>query len=67
MKTFAYAVLTAGLAAGITVGTGGAAVAAHCAGTYSDHVKATNGSGAHNEGDHRGYSTCNESSANYTP
>lgn len=43
------------------------ASAAHCSGTYSDHVRATNGPAAHNEGDHRGYSSCNENSRNYTP
>ena len=65
MKKLAFAVTTAALAAGIVAGTGGAASAAHCSGEYSDHVRATNGSTAHNEGDHRGYSSCNENSANY--
>ena len=67
MKKLAYAVATAAVTAGIVVGSGAAASAAHCSGEYSDHVRATNGSGAHHEGEHRGYSTCNENSANYTP
>lgn len=74
LKRIAYVGLTAAMAGGIALGTGGAASAAHCAeeggpgnSDYASHVQATNGPGAHNEGDHQGYSSCNENSKNYVP
>ena len=60
----AYAVLTAAMAGGMALGTAGTASAAHCV-DYPAHVKAMNGNGAHNEGDHKGFSSCNENSRNY--
>jgi hypothetical protein len=54
------------------IGTAGTASAAHCADDgrpgnagFASHVKATNGPGGHNEGDHKGWSSCQETSANY--
>lgn len=73
-KRIAYVGLTAAMAGGIALATGGAASAAHCAdegapgnSDYASHVQATNGPGAHDEGDHKGYSSCNESSKNFAP
>ena len=36
MKTFAYTVLTAAMAGGVALGTGGVASAAHCTGETAD-------------------------------
>lgn len=48
--------------------------AAHCADNggpgnsdFASHVRTANGSGAHNEGDHKGWSSCQETSRNYAP
>lgn len=73
MKIVRIALASAALAAGITVAAAGGASAAHCTDNggpgnsdFAAHVRATNGNGAHNEGDHRGWSSCQETSANYS-
>ena len=60
------------LAGGMALAGSAPASAAHCADDgrpgnqgYAAHVQGSNGSSAHNEGDHQGYSQCNERSANY--
>lgn len=57
---------------GISMGSASAASAGHCADNggpgnsdFAGHVRASNGPSAHNEGDHKGWSTCQETSANY--
>lgn len=72
IKRLTCACATIAVAGGIALGAPGVASAAHCADSgapgnsdYSAHVRATNGPGAHDEGDHKGYSTCNENSRNY--
>ena len=57
--------------AAIAFGPAGGASAAHCTDTdapgnsdFAAHVKASNGPGGHNEGDHRGWSSCNPNSPN---
>lgn len=65
MKRTLSVLAATGLAAAALALTGGAASAAHCADAglpghsdFAAHVKATNGPGGHNEGDHKGWSTC---------
>lgn len=72
MKTVRLAFASAALAAGLTIAAAGGASAAHCTDNggpgnsdFADHVRATNGNGAHNEGDHRGWSSCESNSANF--
>ena len=50
------------------------ASAAHCTDNggpghsdFAAHVRANNANGDHNEGLHRGWSSCEENSANYNP
>lgn len=57
---------------GGTVALAGPAAADHCEDNggpgnsdFAAHVKANNGPGGHNEGDHKGWSDCEENSANY--
>jgi len=52
--------------------TAGSASAAHCTDNggpghsdFAAHVKANAGNNGHNEGSHRGWSTCEENSANF--
>jgi len=51
---------------------GGSASAAHCTDNggpgdsdFAAHVRGAQNPGGHNEGDHRGWSACEENSANY--
>ena len=64
--------LAAAMAAAMLTMTAGAASAAHCADNggpgnsdFATHVRNSNGPGGHDEGDHRGWSSCEENSANY--
>lgn len=50
------------------------ATAAHCADSggpgnsdFAAHVKASNGPGGHDEGDHKGWASCEDNSSNYAP
>lgn len=68
VRSFAVAAIVGG----ISMGSAGAASAGHCADNggpgnsdFANHVRASNGPGAHDEGDHKGWSTCQETSANY--
>lgn len=72
MKRISISLAGLALAAGSTFAMAGPAAAAHCAdkggpghSDFAKHAKATNGPGDHNEGDHKGWSTCEENSANY--
>lgn len=72
MKIVSFAIASAALAAGVTIASAGGAAAAHCTDNggpgnsdFAAHVQATNGNGAHNEGDHRGWSSCQPTSANF--
>ena len=69
--------LAVALAAGITAATlgvaGGTASAAHCTDNggpgnsdFAAHVQAAQGSGGHNEGDHKGWSSCVPGNPNFT-
>lgn len=65
MRKLTYSVASVAMIGGIFVGTAGPASAAHCndAGgpghsDFAAHVQSTNGPGGHNEGDHRGWSSC---------
>lgn len=67
-----FSVAAIAMIGGISMGSAGAASAAHCtdaggAGTsdFAAHVKASKDAGGHNEGDHRGWSSCQETSPNY--
>ena len=71
-KKLALATAAAALAGGLTVGLGGPAAAAHCTddgkpghSDFAAHVRTANGPGGHNEGDHRGWSSCETNSANF--
>ena len=69
-RMLAFGIATAGLVAGLTFGTAGAASAAHCTendspgqSEYADHVRAA----SHSEGGtHKGNGSCQERSAVYT-
>ena len=72
LKKLGYSIATAAMIGGISVGSAGGASAAHCNDSggpgnsdFAAHVKASNGPGGHNEGDHKGWSSCQETSANY--
>lgn len=72
-KRLGYSIAAAAMIGGVSLGTAGAASAAHCNDNggpgnsdYAAHVQAQNGNGAHNEGDHKGRSSCQETSPNYT-
>lgn len=69
-----YSIAAAAMIGGFTFGAAGTANAAHCTDNggpgnsdYAGHVQSTNGSGSHNEGDHKGWSSCQETSRNYAP
>ena len=71
LRRTAIAVATAATALAMAAGP---AAAAHCTDNggpgnsdFAAHVRANNGPGDHNEGDHRGWASCEENSANYTP
>ena len=73
MRTYLAGSIAALMIGGVSVVTAGAASAAHCTDNggpgnsdFAAHVKSTNGPGAHNEGDHKGWSSCQKTSANYT-
>jgi hypothetical protein len=60
------------LVVGSTIAFAGPASAAHCTDNggpghsdFATHVQATNGPGAHNEGDHKGWASCEENSNNF--
>jgi len=65
------AIAIAGASLGLFA-TASPAGAAHCADAggpgnsdFATHVQKSNGPGGHNEGDHKGWSSCQETSANY--
>ncbi len=71
-RNLARAIAAAALIGGVSFGSAGAASAGHCAdqggpgnSDFAAHVKASNGPGGHDEGDHKGWSSCQETSANY--
>lgn len=71
-RRLGYSIAVAAMVGGMAVGTAGTASAAHCAdgggagnSDFAGHVKAQNGPSVHNEGDHKGWSSCQETSANY--
>ncbi len=68
IRSLAVVAIVGGMSAGLT----GPASAAHCTDSggpgnsdFAAHVQASKGPGGHNEGDHQGWSTCQETSANY--
>lgn len=72
MKLVRIAVASAALAGGVLVASATGASAAHCTDDgqpgnagFAAHVQAANGNTAHNEGDHRGWSSCQPTSANF--
>lgn len=72
-KRLGYSIAVVAMTGGMTVGLAGTASAAHCTDNggpgqseYAAHVQATKGPGPHNEGDHKGNSSCQETSPNYT-
>ena len=65
MKKAFAALFVSGLTATMLTLTGSPAAAAHCTDNggpgnsdFAAHVKASNGPGGHNEGDHQGWSSC---------
>lgn len=71
-KNLARSFAVIAIAGGISLGSAGGASAGHCADNggpgnsdFAAHVKASNGPGGHDEGDHKGWSSCQETSANY--
>lgn len=71
-RNLARSIAVVAILGGTMMGSTGAASAAHCADNggpgnsdFAAHVKASNGPGGHNEGDHKGWSSCQETSANY--
>lgn len=74
MKKKLAALAVAGASLGLFAVGAPSAGAAHCSDSggpgnsdFASHVRASNGPGGHDEGDHRGWSSCEESSANYAP
>ncbi len=64
-RKLGYVVAAAAMVGGTMIGTAGTAAADHCTdrgrpgnSDFSVHVRANNGPGGHNEGDHFGWSTC---------
>jgi V8-like Glu-specific endopeptidase len=64
--------VSAATGAAVVVGPATAASAAHCTDSgmpgssdFAAHVRAANGPGGHAEGDHRGWASCEERSANF--
>ena len=73
-KRISYICATTAITGAVALGSAGVAGAAHCTDAggpgnsdFATHVKGANGPGAHNEGDHRGWSSCNPNSRNYAP
>lgn len=72
MSTKKLLLVTAGLVAAVgSVVVAPGASAAHCTDAggpghsdFADHARAQQGPGGHNEGDHRGWSSCEEHSTN---
>ncbi len=71
-RKFGYSIAAAAMIGGISLGTAGTALADHCLDSggpgnsdFAAHVKASKGPGGHNEGDHQGWSQCQETSNNY--
>ena len=67
-KRIGYSIAAAVMIGGISIGSAGSASAAHGGPGNSDfatHAMSASGPGGHNEGDHRGWSSCQETSANY--
>lgn len=65
MKFSIRMLIVTGISGAVLATTGGAASAAHCTDNggpghsdFASHVKANNGPGGHNEGDHQGWSSC---------
>ena len=66
-KTIRGALAAGALAGGIVFAAAAPATAAHCNdrgapgnSDFAEHVRASNGPGGHDEGDHQGYSSCQE-------
>ena len=66
-------VIGAGAIAAATLAAGGTANAAHCTdrggpgnSDFATHVRGASGPGGHNEGDHRGWSSCIPGNPNFT-
>ena len=73
-KALAATFATAALAGAALVGSAGVAAAAHCndagmpgSSDFAAHVRAASGPGGHDEGDHKGWASCEDDSANYVP
>lgn len=71
-RRLACSIAAAAMIGGASLASAGAASAAHCTDSggpgnsdFTSHVKASSGPGGHNEGDHKGWSSCQETSANY--
>lgn len=72
MRVVRFVIASAALGAGVTLSSATGASAAHCTdqggpgnSDFAAHVRASNGNGDHDEGDHRGWSSCQPSSANF--
>jgi hypothetical protein len=72
MKKTIATLFATGLTAAMLTLTGGSASAAHCTdngepgnSNFAQHVKGAKGAGGHNEGDHKGWSSCNPNSPNF--
>ncbi len=71
-RYLARSIAVVAIVGGTSMMSTGAASAAHCTDNgepgnsdFAAHVKATNGPGGHNEGDHKGWSSCQATSANF--
>lgn len=71
-KNLSRSLAVVAIVGGIATGFTSPASAAHCTDNggpgnsdFAAHVQAARDPGGHNEGDHKGWSTCQETSANY--
>jgi len=71
-RHLARSIAVAAIVGGISMGSAGVASAAHCTDSggpgnsdFAAHVKAS--PSGHKEGEHKGWSSCQETSANYAP
>lgn len=72
MRKSGYSIAAAAMIGGISLGTAGTALDRPLPrqwrpgnSDFAAHVKASKGPGGHNEGDHQGWSQCQETSNNY--
>lgn len=72
MRRTLAALMVTGAAAATLAVAAGSATAAHCTDSggpgnsdFTSHVQGASGPGGHNEGDHRGWSSCNPNSPNF--